>query len=150
MTLLPTQRIEFRVYGVPAPGGSKKAFYIKKLGRAIVTDACKRNKPWRADVAAAAMEAYQGPLLTGPINLTVEFIMPRPKYHYRTGRGAGEMKPDAPCKHIKRPDVDKLSRAVMDALTKVVWLDDSQVCDKTVSKRYGERPGARVVIEEIN
>lgn len=37
-----------------------------------------------------------------------------------------------------RPDVDKLSRAILDACTKVLWHDDGQVVDLDTHKRFGE------------
>jgi hypothetical protein len=37
---------------------------------------------------------------------------------------------------VKKPDVDKLLRALMDGLTRVVWHDDSQVIYVTVNKVY--------------
>jgi hypothetical protein len=48
--------IRFFVPGIPAPGGSKKAFHHAKPGKIIVKDACKRNKPWRDTVASFALE----------------------------------------------------------------------------------------------
>ena len=39
------------------------------------------------------------------------------------------------------PDLDKLIRGVLDALTAVVYRDDSQVTRITAQKVYGERPG---------
>jgi Holliday junction resolvase RusA-like endonuclease len=45
-----------------------------------------------------------------------------------------------------RPDLDKLARATLDALTTAqVVTDDAQVCDLWVSKRYGI-PGADVTV----
>jgi hypothetical protein len=38
--------------------------------------------------------------------------------------------------HLKKPDLDKLTRAVKDALTLVVWQDDSQVVQMTARKAY--------------
>lgn len=54
--------------------------------------------------------------------------------------------------HIKRPDVDKLFRLMGDALTGIVWVDDSQVAFSTVNKVYAwnDRPGAFVVIDFLD
>ena len=54
--------------------------------------------------------------------------------------------------HLQPPDVDKMSRAILDALTNVVYQDDCQVIKKTVNKRWareGEEHGAHVTIEVI-
>ena len=48
---------DFFVEGIPRPGGSKKAFAIKKNGRytgkTIVTDAGKHTKKWREIITHA-------------------------------------------------------------------------------------------------
>jgi Holliday junction resolvase RusA-like endonuclease len=138
----------FFVPGIPAPGGSKRAFIIG--GRARLTDACERNKPWRQSVAMFAMAAHRGALFTGPLLLDVEFVMPRIKSHFRTGKNAGQIKPNAPMRHTFQPDATKLLRALEDALTGIVWRDDAQVCIQHVSKIYGEKPGAHVEVMELD
>ena len=104
--------IEFRVVGIPKPGGSKRAFVNKHTGRANIVDACKKNKQWRDSVASAAINAdgYEGSPLFGPLELSVIFVMPRPKNHYRTGKFAGVLKLNAPDWHTNMPDRTKLLR----------------------------------------
>jgi Holliday junction resolvase RusA-like endonuclease len=86
----------------------------------------------------------RGELWRGPVHLRIAFGLPRPKGHFGTGRNAGTVKPSAPPFPAVKPDVDKLSRAVMDALRGVVYADDAQVVAKVVSKHYDER--ARTII----
>ena len=49
---------------------------------------------------------------------------------------------------VKKRDVDKLLRAVLDALSGVLWRDDGQVIDVVVRKRFAVDPGveARVTL----
>jgi len=142
-----------RVVGMPKPGGSKKAFQHQHTGRIVVTDDCKTTKTWRADVRnAALMEWGDRPLLDEPIRLGIVFILPRPKGHYGTGRNAGRLKPSAPAFPITKPDATKLLRSTEDALTDVVWRDDSRIVAQTVHKAYGEpteRPGAVITVETL-
>lgn len=140
--------INFFVPGIPKPGGSKTAFYNKKLGRAMVVDACKKNPQWKADIKVFAKQAYSGPILTGPIRLILEFAMPRPKGHYGSGKNADRLKDSAPPWHIIKPDVLKLARTVEDALTGVIWGDDAQIVIEHLRKAYSAEPGVRVIIEE--
>jgi len=139
------QSIQFFVPGRPRTAGSKRAFTNPKTGKPIVTDASKGSKPWKADVKHFAFQVYDGPPLEGPIMLRVIFHLPRPRSHYLK---AG-LRPGADTWHTKRPDADKLSRAVMDALTGVLWKDDAQVAHKTVAKLYSERPGATISVEAL-
>jgi crossover junction endodeoxyribonuclease RusA len=138
------------VPGIPAPGGSKKAFLNPKTGRIVVTDDAKRNKPWRQAVEAAAFAAMDGraPIARGvPIALSVTFLLPRPKGHYGTGRNAGTLRPNAPMFHDVRPDATKLLRALEDAGTGVLWHDDCAIVEQFVSKRFTDgTPGAQVML----
>jgi crossover junction endodeoxyribonuclease RusA len=138
--------IDFFCPGLPKPGGSKKAFYNAKLGRSLIVDA-SNNKDWRASLGVHAQQARGSkPLYDEPLQLTVIFVMPRPKNHFRAN---GELKPNAPDFHTSRPDATKLLRCLEDALTNVVWRDDSLIVIQQVKKQYGINPGAHVTVETI-
>ena len=144
-----SQVIRFKVAGTAAPGGSKTAFVNKKTGKAIVTDASKKTKPWQAAVANLAVMVYDGPILTGPVKLAVTFVIARPKYHWGTGRNARKLKDSAPLHVLKSPDLTKLIRALEDALTGILWRDDCLVVSGRQDKRWAaldERPGAIVTV----
>lgn len=140
--------MQFKVVGTPAPQGSKRAFTNKKTGRARVVEASSKVKPWRADVRAAAEAAIEGDpgeLWEAPVSVSLKFYMPRPKSHYGSGRNAGVVKESAPLFPASIPDVDKLARAVLDALTGVVFADDKTVVRLSASKLYAtSRPGLSV------
>jgi crossover junction endodeoxyribonuclease RusA len=121
------------VPGRPAPQGSKR-----HVGNGILLESSRAVAPWRTTVAWHAADAFRGAPLDGPIVARFEFVMPRPT-------SLPKRKPTPP--HTKRPDVDKLARAVMDALSGVVWRDDSQVTDMHPTKRYAEldeQPGVNI------
>lgn len=50
---------------------------------------------------------------------------------------------------VKKPDVDNVAKAVLDALNGGAWLDDKQVVMLTVKKRYGHPARLTVEIEEV-
>ena len=141
------------VPGVPAPGGSKRAFSHAKTGRMVVVDACERNKEWRETVATFARAQYhRGKLLDGPIGVEFVFYMPRPKSHYGTGSNANVLKRGAPPWHTTRPDVLKLTRAVEDALTGIVWTDDARIVSELLEKPYSNRKdvvGVEITVKEF-
>ena len=141
-----TDGLRFQVYGLPQPGGSKRAFVVGK--RAMIVDANPKAKDWKTTVAQTVAEQYDGPLLTGALELNVTFIMPRPKGHYGTGRNAGVLKTNAPKFHIVRPDSTKLLRPTEDALTGIIWRDDAQLAIRAM-KLYGERPGAFIEVRRM-
>lgn len=134
---------EFWVSGVPQPQGSKRLF----AGRLVEgNDATLR--PWRATIAGEARAAYRHGLspTTEAVRVTLGFMFARPKSHYGSGRNADEIKRSAPAYKATRPDLDKLVRAVLDSLTGIVFVEDSQVAQLTAWKDWGP-PGVSVRVE---
>jgi crossover junction endodeoxyribonuclease RusA len=132
------------VPGVPVPQGSK---FLWK-GRMIEKNSHRLHK-WRTTIAEAVIGRgwHFDARLVGPVGVMLTFYLARPKAHYGTGRNAGVLKPDAPIFHTGTPDVDKLVRGVLDALTQArVWRDDCQVASLFADKRYAEQTGVRVVL----
>jgi crossover junction endodeoxyribonuclease RusA len=148
-------KVKIRAYGVPIPQGSTRAFAIRKggvpTGGVVVTADNPKSKSWRQSILDAVPPmAVQ---LGGPVRVTIVFLLPRPAHHYGTGRNAGQVKPGAPRDPAVKPDVDKLARAVLDALKAAgVYRDDAQVCRLSSEKDYagpGEKPGALIEVAEI-
>lgn len=137
--------IKFFVAGIPRPGGSKR-----HVGGGRIIESCKHTAGWREAVAWAARNYHDGPLLDGPLRVRLEFVMPRPKAHYGTGKRAGELKTTAPAYHTTKPDTTKLIRSTEDALTHVVWKDDALIAEQQASKVYGDKPGAWVTIKALD
>lgn len=143
----PAYPIVIDVPGVPAPGGSKKAFTNPRTGRIVVLDDAKGNGSWKSRVATFARQAYHGPLLDGPLRVRFEFTVMRPKGHFGTGRNATAVKASAPAHPTVKPDVTKIIRSTEDSLSGVIWRDDALIVEQYGCKRYGDSPGVRIVIE---
>jgi Holliday junction resolvase RusA-like endonuclease len=142
--------LEFFVAGLPITQGSKRAFTNKYTGRAVLVEDAEKLKPWRWSVGVTAAQAMaKRPFIQGPVRIRLQFLFPRPKSHYGTGRNHNVLKASAPSWPTGKPDLDKLQRAVFDALTHVVWADDSQVTEVFAMKRYNPEPGVLVGIEEV-
>lgn len=148
----------FRVYGIPAPQGSKIPGVSSKTGKMFVREQSgKTLTTWREEVKQAALAARGVPghtpdivgvpvaTLTGAITLRIQFYMPRPA-------SVTMKKRPLP---IVAPDLDKLVRGVGDALKAAgVYKDDAQICAIHATKVYGTdeaqaSPGAWIVISEV-
>lgn len=139
--------VAFSVHGVPVPQGSKNA--IRQGSRTLIVERGRATlRPWRGMIAGEAAAVLPAPL-GGPLAVRLGFRFTRPKSHYRTGQYAGELRASAPEYLSTRPDVDKLARAVLDALTGVAFLDDGQVAELTVAKVYAERAGVDVELRSL-
>lgn len=77
--------------------------------------------------------------MTGPLTLSCDFRMKRPKSHYGTGKNSDVLKPSAPYYHTIKSDIDNLLKLVMDCLSGIVWVDDCQICVlKETVKKYAD------------
>lgn len=137
----------FTVPGIPQTKGSTRSFVVK--GRPVTTSDNPNLKSWEHAVRVTALERGLVPT-TLPAAVRIEFILPRPKSHF----GAKGILPRCAAeRHAKKPDVDKLTRAVLDALTGVAYHDDAQVYRASGEKRYaqeGESPGAVIRIDRAD
>lgn len=132
--------IAFTVHGAAVPKGSMKAFIPKGWTRPVLTSTSKGLKAWESDIRGELQVAMQRApretvlaLFDAPIAVGLRFHMAKPK------------KPKNRHYPITKPDIDKLARAAVDALSSVVFRDDSQVVALQVRKVYADA-GAKVEI----
>ena len=100
-----------------------------------------RLSEWRNIIAQAALKEIGRPLLwTGPVWVSLCFVYKRPRGQYGVGKAT-------------RPDIDKLARAALDALTGFLWVDDAQVTKLEVMKMYqistSEAPHLKVIAKRM-
>lgn len=141
------------VHGIPAPQGSKR-----HVGAGVMVESSAKVKPWRAVVtlAAAAAATEQGWEVDpkGAVSVHAVFTLARPRSHYRAGANSHLLAKSAPSSPATRPDLDKLVRSTLDALTDAgVLADDSRVTILIAAKVYPggaldalETPGAVLTI----
>lgn len=139
------------VNGLPAPQGSKRL-----LAHGAMVESSKRVKPWRTDIMAEVVHHYgTGHPTDHPVAVELYFNLPRPKSHHLTGVSTtGKVREYAPRYPQGRPDLDKLVRAVLDALgsSGCVWRDDSQVCHLNTWKTYAtpdEPVGVQITVRSL-
>lgn len=142
--------VMFAVSGKPAPQGSKSAFATKTGKVVMVEKAGAGLYNWRDSVIYAARDAREiidfdkdGPL-TGPLHVSIDFYLPMP---------ASRPKADREKRLLWRPhspDIDKLTRGVLDGLTQSMLIrDDSQVCSLTIQKMESTMwTGANIAVYE--
>jgi crossover junction endodeoxyribonuclease RusA len=134
--------LNFRVYGVPAPQGSKKGFVVN--GRVnMVEQSHKKLKPWREEISDAGARVMDGrDPLDGPLFVNITFFMKRPA------------KPKFTDYPAVFPDVDKITRSVLDALKMAgVIVDDARVVACMATKVFAATPeeqGAMITVGPIS
>ena len=136
-----------------------------------------KSDAWKKTIRYHSMHCAKQGQIEGPIRVDQEIIMPRPQFHFGTGRNEGKIKPkhtsDLGTWHTPTPDTDNLMKTILDALSPTgtlsakrlkptqqtdpvynfpgLWKNDSQVCSGLMEKRYhkqGELPGAIIKISD--
>ena len=122
--------LTIEVFGEPASQGSHSVIN----GRIVQVNSAKHKK-WRNAVAFAALDLVGNDweLLDEPIQLSVNFYLPRPKTATREFPAV-------------MPDLDKLIRSVGDSLTGTIIRDDSRIVIIQARKVYADERGTGALI----
>jgi len=146
--------ISFSVRAEPRTKGSmklmplgKRKIVVDKSGRGhevarrhvMLHDKSKQLVYWVKQIQVSAKAAMQSRAISNldqPVVVLLQFILDRPKSHYGTGRNEGKLRQSAPKHQSVKPDVDKLSRAVLDALEGICFINDSRVKTLIADKEY--------------
>lgn len=120
-----------RTFFVPGQARPQGDLKLGRQGRLFMAGPVKE---WRVDIGKIARSEIGEPL-TGPVTVLLEFVFQPPRVAL-SRRGP----------HAQRPDLDKLTRACLDALTGIAYRDDSQVAVIVARKRWGLEPGVSVTV----
>lgn len=133
---------QFVIYGIPTP--QKQTRFAFRGGQPHAYDPSSKDKQhiqWQIKATAP-----KTPLL-GPVELTIVFFLPIPKATSSKKRNAMLNRVLLP--NVK-PDEDNLAYIVTNALKKIVYDDDKQVCVKHVYKLYGAEPRTVIRVRPIS
>ena len=137
--------------GIPVkavPGSNRK---IAVNGRII--DVAKGKAGMTAQVkiyAQVRVEELGWQIADGPGAVSYRIFFARPKSHFRTGRNAALLRDTAPHRHAQRPDLINLLKCLEDALTGVVWKDDSLVAEMDAVKFWGEQDRIEIEVTRLH
>lgn len=139
LPIRPERIVRFQVFGVAQPKGSTRSLAIRTADGGLRTRTFSDNpnlKDWQHAVASAAQSLAGDGAFSGPVLVRAWFALRRPTSLSKRVTS-----------HLKKPDLDKLLRAVNDALTGVLYTDDSQVVGLNGWKFYAVNAAPSVVIE---
>ncbi len=123
----------FVVLGLPVPQGS-----MRHVGGGRIVSKSPKLKEWRTKIAQVVREQVGEPAHREPVSVTVIFTFNRPKTVTRET-------PTVP------PDLDKLQRAIGDALSIdcKYLIDDAQIIEWHAQKAYGTPAGVIIQVETL-
>ena len=131
--------------GKPISQGSKS---LGAQGQ-LYESSSKHLREWRKSVRFHALAAAGREPLREAVMVTLQFRMPRPKSHLTK---AGGLRKRAPRLHTFKPDIDKLTRAVLDSLAGIIYDDDRQVIEISAEKWWEtetDPAGVTVTVAEV-
>jgi Holliday junction resolvase RusA-like endonuclease len=110
----------------------------------MVESAGQKLKAWRKAVQVAIWGKQS---FKGAVYVQLGFYLRRPRADF----GKSGLKARAPRKHTKRPDIDKLTRAVLDAMVDAGAIeDDSFVTELHANKWWADddKTGCKIVVDQ--
>lgn len=135
--------IRFTVPGEPVGKGRPRAF---RIGNSVRMHTPDKTARYENLVAMAAQQAMSGiALVDGAVEIELLLVTVPPASWSKKKRAAAlaaEIRPTT------KPDCDNVFKAIADACNGIVWVDDKQITDVVIRKRYGETPFANVLVRE--
>ena len=138
-----TFMVTYRVEGSPLGKGRPR---FRNTGKFVQTYTPAKTKAYEEEIRDAAKQAMGvSEPLAGAVKVYVMCAYPMPKSMSKADRAKallGDLKP------TKKPDLDNVAKAHLDALNGVIYIDDAQIVRLQVSKVYGEHPCVEVIVME--
>lgn len=136
------ETIEFFVKGKPV-GKARPRF--ARRGAFVTAYTPKNSADFEALVADAARKAMNGrPVITSAVHVTIRAWFEPPKSWSKAEKDAALTGKKF---HTSKPDADNIAKSVLDAVNGVIVVDDAQVVELTISKRYSGAAGCYVIVE---
>ncbi len=124
-------RLFFKFPGIPVPKGRPRLIAPGVVYTPAKTKSYEKLIGTLAHVGMGAKKPLEGPLY---VELTA--FLPQPKH--------------AKCSlPVGKPDIDNLLKSALDGLNRIVWRDDSQICQLSLQKQYAANPRLEIKVEEI-
>lgn len=102
---------------------------------------------YESKVAHAGQQAMAGePLFDGPVAIEIEARFQIAASWSKKKQASAR---EGVLRHTSRPDGDNVLKAIGDGLNGVVYIDDSQIAEVRLSKRYADTPGVAVTVREL-
>lgn len=138
-----TFTVIFTVEGNPVAKGRPR---FAKRGKFVQTYTPQKTKDYEDLVKESASQAMgSNELLDTPLKVFIHIRIPIPKSASKKVR---QDCLDQLIRPTKKPDWDNVAKAITDACNGVIYVDDCQIVDAHVTKRYSDVAGVDVIVME--
>lgn len=104
----------------------------------------KQTQDEEYTVASLAYQQIGQPLLEAALDVEIYITVRPPKSWSNKKRAAALAQETRP---TSKPDLDNVAKLYLDALNGIVWVDDKQIAELKVVKRWGEKAGVSMVVQ---
>ncbi|GKT04443.1 RusA family crossover junction endodeoxyribonuclease [Furfurilactobacillus entadae] len=135
--------IKIVVQGTPVPQGRPK---FSSRGGFVRAYDPKTSREYKKLVAEWAKKQYKHEPVAEAIEVQLEVYRPLQKSLSRVEqqrRLNGEHRP------VIKGDIDNYYKAVTDACTGIVWVDDAQIVSMTCNKYYSDNPRVEMTVKTL-
>ncbi|WP_313429611.1 RusA family crossover junction endodeoxyribonuclease [Siminovitchia terrae] len=136
--------VEFTVLGHAVAQGRPRAGKTFS-GRTVLYDPSK-SRSYKEHVRLVASQNAPASLLTGAIKVRLVIYRETLKSFSKRKR---ELAESGLLRPVTKPDLDNHAKSVLDACNGIIYKDDSQIVDLSVSKFYSENPRVEIRVEEM-
>lgn len=138
-----TFMVHFYVEGNPIGKGRPR---FRRTKNFVQTYTDSKTAAWEEKIKTAAKQAMgETPPLETPVSVYAYFGMAVPASYSKKRTSACLKGLEAP---TKRPDLDNMAKAVLDAMNGVVFQDDCQIINLHLKKVYSIEIGVNVLVKE--
>mgnify|MGYP003594920071 CR=1 FL=1 len=134
--------ISFTVFGVPVAQGRPRA--SAKNGFVKLYDP-EKSRSYKELVYSEAVKVRPGVPMANELSVVITAYFPIPKSKsnkWQKEALSGYINPTT------KPDTDNIAKIILDSVNGILFIDDKQVVELTVRKRYSDSPRVEVEIRE--
>jgi Holliday junction resolvase RusA-like endonuclease len=141
---------------IPGDPFGKQSVRVAKRGKHAVKYMPQETRDYEGKCTFEAMLTVRngdfhfcGPIppMRGPVEMNVQMFYPIPESWSKKKKEMarlGQIVPD------KKPDSSNVLKSVEDGFTRVVWVDDCQVVDHHITKRFSDSPCVIAIVKKLD
>ncbi len=139
--------MSFVVFTVEGPPQGKGRPRFRRAGNFVTTYTDQKTKSYEATIKAWAQRAISpGSPLEGPVSVDLYIRCSIPVSTSKKRTEACLQNAELP---TKKPDIDNIIKAYLDAMNGIIYKDDTQVVRVSAKKVYSLVPGVDVCVVKI-
>lgn len=133
---------------IPGNPFGKQSVRAGLRGKCVVTYMPKETVSYEARCRHEAALSMRGrELIDGPVELKLQFFYPIPASWSKKKQEAARLGQIVP---TRKPDSSNVLKSVEDGFTGAIWVDDCQVVDHHITKRFAEEPCVIAIVTPLD